>query len=63
MITTIYRVSVDIPEDVYREFGLTREYEQMCFTACRGAMSSGENAYSEIEVWAEFHNKQDAYVC
>lgn len=62
-ISTIYRVSVDIPEAVYREFGHTAEYEIKCSDATKGNVSAGQNACSDVEEWAEFYTYKEAQAC
>jgi hypothetical protein len=62
-ITKIYRVSVEISDAVYREFGDSQEYERKSIEATKGSLASGQNAYSEVEVWAEFYNYDEAVQC
>lgn len=62
-INIMYRVEVTIPENVYREFGHTREYEQMSLTACSDSFESGQNSYSSVELWAIFDNDSEARMC
>ncbi len=63
MITTLYHVSVTIPEEVWRAFGHTAEYEVKTLQATKGHVSAGSNNYSEVTEWAEFHTRFDAYTC
>jgi hypothetical protein len=62
-ITTIYHVSVETHEDVWLKFGHTNEYERKVLEATAGSVSSGQNAYSGVEEWAEFHTREDAEQC
>ena len=62
-VNTIYRVSVAVNEAVFREFGDTSEYDQKVAIAISGSISAGQNSYSDVEEWAEFHTLSDARVC
>ena len=62
-IIAIYRVSVEIPEPVFREFGHTQEYERKSIEATSGNVGAGQNSYSEVEEWADFHTRKDAEQC
>lgn len=62
-ITTLYHVNVDIPEAVYREFGHTPEYYRKSLEATQGHVAAGQNSYSSVEEWAEFHSYDDALSC
>lgn len=59
-ITTIYRAYVYIPQDVYERVGHTKGYDQCSLAISKRADRSGQNAYSEVEEWAEYSNKQAA---
>lgn len=63
MITTIYMVSVDVHDKVYKAFGHTSEFERKSLAATSGSLASGENRYSTVEIWAEFHNRAEARLC
>ena len=62
-ISTIYRVSVTVPQGVYEAFGHTGEYERKSIEATKGSSASGENTYSEVEIWAEFDTIGEACQC
>ena len=62
-INTIYRVSVTINERVFREFGHTPKYERKSIEATAGNISAGQNSYSGVEEWAEFHTLKEAQRC
>lgn len=62
-ITTIYRVSVDVPEAVWRGLGNSRLYETRVAEATQGSLSSGSNAHSDVEEWADFHDYGEAVAC
>lgn len=54
MITTIFRVHVDVPELVWRYFRDDNLYFcEMC-GAFEGNVASGTNHYDNVEEWAEF---------
>lgn len=51
-ISLIYRVEVQIPEHVFREYGHTPEYERAVLRATKG-VDSGSDRYSGVYEWAE----------
>jgi hypothetical protein len=62
-ISTIYHVNVTIHDDVYQAFGHTNEYEVKFLAATKGSLSAGQNPYSDVEVWADFHILEEARQC
>ena len=54
-ISTIYRASVDVPNHLYTEYGDTQEFstKSAVFSGAASVASSGENAYGDVEEWAE----------
>lgn len=63
MITTIYRVEVEIPDKVWAMFGHTSTYDRMGAAATEGNVSAGSNRYSEVYEWAEYHSIFEAEDC
>jgi len=59
-ISVIYHVSVKMPDDTPYK---SAKYEQAVGEIVKDALSSGQNSYSEIEEWAEFHSRREAEVC
>lgn len=55
-ITTLYRVEVEIPEDVYQEHGHTPAYERAVLLATEG-VESGSDSYAQVYEWAETDNR------
>lgn len=62
-VTAIYRASVGIPEDVWHHLGHTSTYDRAVLAATKGAVASGQNSYSDVEEWAEFHTIEAARCC
>jgi hypothetical protein len=62
-ISTIYRVCVETNEMIYREYGHTPEYSRKVSAATEGSIMSGQNSYSNVEEWAEYHTIKDAQAC
>lgn len=63
MISVIYHVSVDIPEDVYRGFGQSLAYQHAVSNAIQGFTAAGQNSYCDVEEWAEFDTIEAARCC
>lgn len=62
-ISRIYRVSVDIPEEVYQKYGHLPEYERATLRATKHSLAAGQNSYSSVEEWAEFDDLGLANEC
>mgnify|MGYP000067072778 CR=1 FL=1 len=62
-IMALYRVSVDIPDQVYSKYGHTIEYDKVSIEATAGADSAGQNAYSTVEEWAIYGSLKEAQAC
>ena len=63
MITKLYHVSVDIPDEIWVAFGESQEYDRLSCEATSGAIESGNNHYSNVEEWATFHTEKEAKEC
>jgi hypothetical protein len=60
----VYRVEVNIPDDVWCAFGQReREYSQMVLEATDGSLAAGCDSYSDVYEWAEFANEKQAREC
>lgn len=62
-IAEIFLVTVEVPNDVYEQFGFTAEYAQAVLTATSGHVTAGSNHYSDVTEWAEFHDRNEAEKC
>lgn len=59
-----YRVTVDIPEDVWLNFSGSQEFEHARMRACAGHLESGCDFYSEPAFeWAVFDTYEAAHKC
>ena len=58
-----YRVTVEIPEDVWISFQHATEFEQARIEACRGHLESGCDFYSKPFEWAIFDTYEAAHAC
>ena len=56
----VYTATVTIPNDVYEMFGHLPCYEQVVVRTTSTALHSGQNSYSEVEEWAEYHSQIEA---
>lgn len=63
MITNYWRVSVDVPQEVWERFGHAKAYGEEVMAATKGSLNSGSNAYSDVEEWAEFCTEKEAKAC
>lgn len=52
-LTAIWRAEVSVPEDVFRAFGHTKEYEEFSLSASKDMPASGSDRYSDVIEWAE----------
>lgn len=52
-ISAIYRAEVTIPEDVFRAFGHTAEYDYISRAAANLVETSGQNSYANVIEWGE----------
>lgn len=62
-ISIIYRVSVDIPDNIADKYHQTLEYDQIRGEATKGSNAAGSNFYAHLEEWAEFSSLKDAQQC
>jgi hypothetical protein len=62
-VSVIYHVEVEVPNDVWEEFGDTQEYEIATLAATKGNVSAGTNYYGDVQEWAEFTSRVDAEAC
>jgi hypothetical protein len=52
-ISTIFKATVTIPDDVWVRFGHTKEFENVGLAASAYVEVSGQNAYAEVTEWGE----------
>ncbi|HGP4432987.1 TPA: hypothetical protein ACLMYU_005270 [Pseudomonas aeruginosa] len=60
MITTIYHVTVDVPDSVWKHFRNDQIYFCEVCEAFKGNVGSGTNHYDQVEEWADFHDSSVA---
>lgn len=51
--STIYRVEVRVPNEVFDAFGHTAEYSSVASHAASNVECSGQDSYSEVFEWGE----------
>ena len=62
-ISTEYRVTVDVPLDVWENFKNSQEYEQLTIDAEKGNLEAGTDFYSDPFHWAIFDSMLAAKRC
>lgn len=62
-ITTEYRVTVDVPNEVWERFGLTSEFTQKTMAASRGYLDGGIHHYHDVFIYNTFADLLEAKRC
>jgi len=52
-ISIIYRTEVQVPEDVFRAFGNTPEFEREVLAITTHLPAAGQDAYGNVYIWGE----------
>lgn len=55
-----YRVTVEVPEEVWAVYGNTPEWDRKVSAAFSGNIESGSSAYCEVYEWATFLTYNEA---
>jgi hypothetical protein len=62
-INKLFQVILDIPKEIYQEFGETQKFEQEWLEATKGAINAEINEYSDVFIIAQFSTRLEAKNC